>query len=138
MDKLKQNIFLLDGIGAVVSASLLYFVVVNNADFFGLEPKIGTYLAIVPVFFCIYSLSCHFILRPKKLFSKLLFIIAIGNAMYCLYTLYLIFLKNPSKEELFLTVYGKIYFIGELLIIIPLVILEIRIANNAQKSYDNQ
>ena len=52
------------------------------------------------------------------------------NLAYCVYTFFMVFISSPEDGELNLTIYGKIYFIIELLIVLPLVFLELKIAKD--------
>lgn len=79
-------------------------------------------LAIISIFFALYSFGCYFL--DKKRFNRFLKIIAIANTLYCVLTLGLImFLHNT------LTIYDFIYFIGEIIFVMTLVVLEWKLSN---------
>lgn len=116
--KIKPRTLLLwDGLGALVSAFLLGFVLVKWESFFGMPPPVLFYLAGLALIFAIYSLTAYF-LNPQPL-KKYLKIIALINLLYCLLTLIILFI-NFSK----LSTWGLLYFFLEILIILGLVYLE--------------
>ena len=110
---------MIDGFGALFSSFMLGVVLV------GFQPQIGLTtnnlfgLAIVPLFFTVFSF-----LAAKKIFpnTKLaLRIIACANLSYCLLTSFVVFQSS-------LLVLGCLYFIGEIILITTLAIWELRIA----------
>jgi hypothetical protein len=122
MEKLKgHKIFLIDAVGAVVSVVLL-FLLYSFDEFFGM-PKcvIKIFICIATAFF-VYSATTCFI-RPEN-WRFYLKIIAVLNISYCLFTIYQI-LQNLDT----LTLYGYIYFIAEILVILILSTYEL---NNAR------
>ena len=119
-----KNLFLIDGIGAVISALMLGIVLVEFQVFIGLPKKILYILAIIPCFFAVYSFSCFY--RFPKNWKRRLKIIAVLNLLYCLLTTFL--LINLFDKLTFL---GLLYFVLELLIITVLIIFEFRIAGTS-------
>jgi hypothetical protein len=124
MKKLKSiilkgyNIFLADAIGAFISILLLSLVYLF-AEFFGMPKNvILIFIGIASVPF-IYSTTTFFS-RPIH-WQFHLGIIAFLNMSYCLYTGYQIF-KNSET----LSLYGYIYFSGEILLILILSIYELK------------
>ncbi len=117
-----KNIFLLDGIGAIITSLLLSQVLGRFESIFGMPQDILYVLASIAVGFAIYSLSCH--LWIKDHFSNYLKGIAIANKVYCTITLILIIFLRES-----LTWLGIAYFTGEILVVMGLVSIEWRIAN---------
>jgi hypothetical protein len=121
-NKLSQapgNVFLLDGTGALLSAVLLVFLVAPFESFFGLSSKIAYYLSIPAFCFALYSLSCYFLhVRHWKPYMRL---IAIANFVYCCVTFGLVVQQYRS-----LTVFGILYFLGELIIILSLIGIELK------------
>jgi hypothetical protein len=111
------NIFLLDGMGALLSAVLLVFLVAPFESFFGLSPKIAYYLSIPAFCFSLYSLSCYFLhVRHWKPYMRL---VAIANFVYCCVTFGLV-----VQQYRLLTVLGILYFLGEIIIILSLISIE--------------
>jgi hypothetical protein len=118
--KLENNpklIFLLDSIGAVVTASLLGLLLAPLHSSFGIPQKIIYLLSAVAALYAVYSLCCYYFLG--KLWQPYLIAITVGNLLYAITTLILMIYFRDS-----LTVLGLFYFTGEIMIIVALVILE--------------
>lgn len=77
--------------------------------------------------FAIYSFACYF--RADWSRSKCLFLIMTANALYCFLTLAV--LLNLFEE---ITLLGKLYFLGEILVILSLVFVERKVFNNEMRS----
>lgn len=116
-----KQLFLLDGIGALVSAFSLGVILVQFESYFGMPQRELYFLAIAACFFAIYSFSCYF--RLRKNWSPFLRFIAIVNLVYCAITFGLMI--NLYEK---LTTLGLIYFLLELVIIIIIVIIELKTA----------
>lgn len=115
-----KKIFLLDSFGALLTTILLYFFLRNFNDFLGLPKYVFEYLSIIALLFFIYSISCYFIVKQNwKSFLK---IICTANILYCLLTSGII-LHNYET----ISVYGIVYFLAEIAVIIGLVALEMKI-----------
>lgn len=114
---LTHTIFLIDGIGALITALLLNQVLTRFESFFGMPSYILWMLAVIAFCFSIYSFVCHFIV--KKYFKVRLATIIIANTFYCVLTTALI-IAHFDK----LTVFGLAYFIGEIFVILLLTLLE--------------
>lgn len=115
-----KKLFLIDGIGAVVSAIMLGFVLPQFHEHIGM-PLIELFiLATIPVLFIIYDLFCY---RSNSENGKLLLGIAIANLSYSALSANLVSVHFSE-----LTILGLMYFAGEILIILVLVIYEIRVA----------
>ena len=116
-----KKLFLIDGIGAFVSAFFLGVVLVSLQKYIGLPKNILYVLAIIPVFFAVYSFSCYFFLKKNQ--SRFLKDIAIANLLYCCTTISLLIYFYQS-----LTILGLVYFILELLIVVAIIRLELKAA----------
>ena len=114
-----KRLFLIDGIGAVVSAIFLGIVLVWLEDKIGMPLKVLYFLAILPVFFAIYSFSCYFFLKDNE--KPYLRGIAILNLLYCFLTISLLFRYDHN-----LTFLGWTYFIMELLVLAILIVIEFK------------
>jgi hypothetical protein len=116
-----KKLFLIDVIGAIISAVMLGIVLVKFEDIFGMPKNILYLLSVIPSIFAIYSFIC-FLRVPKK--SKIyLKIIALLNLLYCFITLsFVIYLYKK------LTFLGVLYFVLELIIIVIVIILELKTA----------
>lgn len=114
-----KNIFLLDSFGALLTTVLLYFILRNFNDFFGLSKDVFECLSLIALIFFIYSSSCYFLVGQNwKSFLK---IISIFNILYCVLTLGIIIYYYQS-----ISVFGIIYFLGEIIVIAGIVFLEIK------------
>lgn len=116
-----KTIFLIDGMGALVSAILLGLVLTKLETFFGLPKNVLYVLAGIALLLAVYSISNAFTQPANP--SKRLKLIAVANLLYCLLTFVLLFIFFPQ-----LTVYDLLYFMGELLIILSLASLELKAA----------
>ncbi|REJ78149.1 MAG: hypothetical protein DWQ47_17545 [Acidobacteria bacterium] len=119
-EKSRKLIFLIDGIGAIVTAGLLTLVVARFESLFGMDSRIAYALAAAALFLAVISLTC-FALNPQK-WKTFLLAIAVLNTVYCITTLSLVVYLSGSLNWL-----GISYFLGEVVIIMALVMLEWRI-----------
>ena len=115
----QKQLFLIDGIGASISAFFLGVLLVQLRSLIGMPENILYNLAVVPCFFALYSFGCYFFLKSN--WAKYLRIIAICNLLYCIATVWLVYFYVEI-----LTYLGLLYFIVELVIIFMLVRLELR------------
>jgi hypothetical protein len=115
-----KNIFLLDGFGALLTTLLLYFILRNFNDFFGLSKDIFEYLSNIAFAFFLYSISCYFL--AKQNWKSLLKIICALNVLYCLLTFGIILYHYEN-----ISIFGVIYFLLEILVIALIVFLEIKL-----------
>lgn len=113
-----KQIFLIDALGAVLSAFSLGVVLVQLEAYFGMPKNILYILAGIAAVFAIYSFVCYFfstkIWRPHLLKG-----IMVANLLYCCLTLILVLYFYQQ-----LTILGWIYFLLEMLIIVVLVRVE--------------
>ncbi len=119
-----KTLFLIDGIGAMISAFSLgvllpYFELIIGMPRYVLYP-----LAILASFFALYSFTNYFNFGSN--WSSYLKGIAIINMSYCVLSLALIYYFYEQ-----LTVLGLIYFIGEKIIVGSLAWYEWLIANKS-------
>lgn len=118
LKKQPKKLFLIDGFGALVSAILLGIVLPQFVTFFGMPQSALYILAIFPVVFMLYDFICYFSVNKK--WQPFLRIIAIANLGYCLLSIGFL-LQHFQK----LTIWGWGYFIGELLIVVGLAVVEL-------------
>lgn len=118
-----KTIFLIDGIGALVSAIFLGVILVNLKELIGMSENVLILLAIIALIFAGYSFGNAF--RMQKNWKKYLKVIATANLLYCILTFCLVVYFSSHLSAL-----GLIYFILEILIIIFLVKLEWEISNS--------
>lgn len=119
-----RAIFLLDGLGAILSAFGLG-VLAYHEDLFGM-PKNDLYLLlVVAMLLSAYSLS-RFYLNPPKWQTDLKRL-AVVNVMYCGLTLF--FVSQYPKQ---LSSLGYAYFAVELTVIVALALVELNAATRRQ------
>lgn len=112
-----KNIFLVDSFGALLTSILLYFILRNFNAFFSLSKEIFEFLSIIAFVFFVYSISCYFLVKQNwKLFLK---VICSANIVYCVLTFGILVYNYES-----VSIFGIIYFLVEITIIIGLVSLE--------------
>ena len=115
-----KTIFLIDSIGAFVTAFFLFAILRTFNEAIGIPQKVLTYLSLIAVLFSLYSSVCFFLLKDN--WRPFLKIISIANLLYCLLTLSLILSYYQS-----ITIIGIAYFSGEIIIIGGLVFIEVKI-----------
>jgi len=106
-----DRVFLADGLGAALTATMLGVVLPAFVAFFGMPTTVLYPLAGVAACYTIYSLSCHF-LKPQR-WQLFLRGIASLNLIYCFASLALMVIFWDS-----LTAWGVAYFASEKLIIL--------------------
>lgn len=118
-----SKLFLIDGIGALVSAFFLGIVLVKLETLIGMPVNTLYLLASLALLFAGYSLSCYFSKSSNQL---LLRIISVINCCYCILTLSLVIVHFQG-----LTLLGIAYFALEMLVIISLVRIEWRFSSKS-------
>ena len=117
-----KNLFLVDSLGAFLTAFLLFVVLRTFDEYFGMPQTILTYLSIIAVVFCLYSISCFFLLTDT--WRPFLRTISIANLIYCCLTMGLVIYYFQS-----LTILGVTYFLVEVAIVCALVFVELKTAS---------
>ncbi|MDF3026067.1 MAG: hypothetical protein K0S23_374 [Fluviicola sp.] len=117
-----RRLFLLDGLGACVTAVVLTAMLILFQKAVGMPQFALKVLSFCAVVFAVYSLSCFFFL--KKNWQTFLKIIAVANFLYCCLTTFFVIFYFEG-----LTVLGLCYFLFEITIILSLVFLEIKSTN---------
>ena len=121
-----KKLFLIDSMGALVSAAMLGIVLPKFQSHIGMPlPTLRT-LAILALLFFLYSMICY--LKFPIKWQVYLRFIAVVNLLYCLLTgaLVISFFEN-------LTLLGKLYFIIEIAIILGLVLIELKRSFNDER-----
>jgi len=125
-----RSVFLVDGVGAVLTAFLLITVLKTFNEYFGMPRETLTILSILALILAIYSFSCFAFSDNNS--QKLLKPIIVANLIYCILTLGLvIYFYNK------LTILGLTYFGGEILIIGGLVHIELKTLEASRTSIGN-
>ena len=118
---MKKKIFLIDSLGALISAIML-LTISQFERYFGISENLAFILIPLPIIFSVFSfLSYKF---GKKNWKLLLKIIALANLLYCCLTFYVTLTNLTTLKNL-----GITYFVVEILIIIILAMFELKIAN---------
>ena len=122
-----KRLFLIDGLGAIVSAILLGIVLVKLHPLFGIPIPTLYVLAALPCLFFVYDFCCYFLVEMNLgLFLKA---IAIINLLYCCLSFGLAIYHHQE-----LTLLGWAYILLEIVIVIILAIYELRVANDHIKN----
>ena len=117
-----RALFLVDGIGAFITAFLLLAILRTFNDYVGMPRMALTSLSIIAAVFCLYSISCYFLLNDN--WQPFLKAISVANLLYCCLTSGLVIYYYNS-----LTILGVIYFLAEIIIIVVLVYVELKVLN---------
>ena len=117
-----KHIFLIDGLGAALSALLLVLLIGRFDSFFGMPKPVIDNLSLLPIAFSVYSLSGYF-WNPKH-WQVLLKMIAVANILYCCLSLGLVIYHFEH-----LTIYGILYFLIEKIIVMTLAFVEWKLSN---------
>lgn len=117
-----KKLFLIDSIGALLSAFLLGMVLANFENAFGIPKNVFYSLSAIACLFLLYSSTCFLFLKEN--WKPYLTIIAIGNLFYCCLTIGMLLYFYRT-----VTVLAWIYFIGEVTIIVALATLELKTAS---------
>ena len=119
-----RNCFLIDGVGALVTASSLGLLLAPFESLFGMPSRIVYVLAIIAAAFAMYSLVCYLI-QPSN-WPVFLRVIAVANLSYSVLTILLLFVYRLEVTAL-----GIAYFIGEIIVVSALAIYELITARRA-------
>ena len=117
------QLFKLDAIGAIVTAFMLGVVLVKFQSFFGVPIEVLRILSIIPCLYFLYSFFCFW--QKSQDWRPYLKGIAFANLAYCLLTLALMIFNSES-----FTLFGYLYFIGEIIIIVVLSRHELSVASS--------
>ena len=121
-----KQLFLIDGLGALLSALLLGVVLVRLEGCFGIPPPTLYLLAVFPCCFAAYDYYCYS--NAEQHCKIQLTRIATANLLYCCLSIGLAIYHSNT-----LTLWGWSYLLGELIIVITLAIIELRVAQNNHK-----
>ena len=115
-----KQLFLIDGIGALLSAFLLAVVLVKYEYFFGIPRYTLYFLAIFPLYFAVIDIMGYLSPKSAKTFLK---VIAFSNLAYCLLSLGMATYHHQS-----LSLWGWVYIVVEVAIVLFLAIVELKAA----------
>lgn len=121
-----KTIFLIDALGALLSAGLLGLVLTRFHSFIGLPVQTLQFLAVIPVGFAAYSFFCYWVVRPARGF---LAVIMVANLSYCVLTAATLIQRYHE-----VTVWGFAYFVSEIVIVVSLVVVEFSIFRRMKRT----
>jgi len=116
-----RNALYIDAAGAVVSASMLTWVLPIYSDTVGMPRSVCYLLGIAPIVFVFWDFAHAF--RATASHARALKIVAYGNLTYCLLSL-----MAAAAHTSTLTQIGWAYFVGEIVVVAALAKWELRIA----------
>ncbi|WP_027420444.1 hypothetical protein [Crocinitomix catalasitica] len=118
-----EKLFVLDGVGALLSAFLLGVVLVPFEAVFGIPKSSLYFLAFLPILFTLFDFWAY---RNNSGNTKsLLTIIAIMNMIYCCISIGFAMFHYKS-----ITIWGYLYIFAEILVVLSIVQLELKVAKN--------
>lgn len=122
-----KTLFLIDSLGALLTAFFLFVVLRNFNQYIGMPITILTYLSVIAVCFSIYSIACYFFLKEN--WASFIRVIGISNLLYCVLTMGFLLVYFPM-----LSIGGIIYFSVETIIICVIVYIELKVASGINKN----
>jgi len=114
-----KTIFLLDGIGAAISAVSTGLLLPLFSEELGLSVRTLYMLAVFPLAYGIYSLSCYRFVKETK--PWMLMALAVANLVYCLIAVVLILFYEG------LTSWGQAVLAIEIAAILGVVAIEVKV-----------
>ena len=123
----EKTIFLIDGLGALVSLIFLGVVLPALDGVIGMPTHILYLLAVAPAFFFSFDMYCFFYVKRAN--EKGLSAIIGANMLYCLVSTCVLIHHFDS-----LTGWGLLYFVAEVLILIAMIAYEVRVFRGAYRS----
>jgi hypothetical protein len=121
-----NKLFLIDSLGAFLTAFFLFVFIRPYIEYFGMPKTILNNLSLTAIFFWVYSTTC--LVFHKGLSPTFITIIGCANLLYCGWIALLI-IKYLNQ----LSIIGVIYFFIELVIIICLSLIELKVASEVKK-----
>lgn len=122
-----RNMFLIDGIGATLTAILLSVVLTSVQQYIGLPVSVLFVLSAITVLYALYSFSCYWLVTSN--WKPYLKTIIIANGLYACSTIALLLYYFQQ-----VTAIGLIYFALEFLVMLVLIIFETKVLSHISKS----
>lgn len=116
-----RKLFLIDGLGALVSAFLLGVILVQLEGFFGIPKSMLYFLALFPCFFVIYDFYCY--QKNSKSTGTGLKTIGFFNLFYCILSVGMAIYHSQN-----ITFFGWSYIALEVMIVVALASIEWKVA----------
>jgi hypothetical protein len=123
----QKTLFLIDSIGAFITAFFLFVIVQQFNAYFGMPETVLTYLSVIAVCFSVYSIACFSFLKTRR--AAFIKLIGIANLLYCVLTMGLLIAYYRN-----LTITGLLYFSSEMIIICSLCHIELTVAKEIKKT----
>ncbi len=120
-----KKLFILDGLGALLSAFLLGVVLVQLESYFGIPRNTLYFLAFLPCLFVVYDLFCYW--RVEQNIGFFLKVIAVINVLYCCLSIGFAFYHMER-----ITALGWGYILIEILIVLAVAFVEWRVAGDLE------
>ena len=117
-----KKIFLMDALGAAVSAILLGVVLVKLERVFGIPESTLYFLAAFPILFILYDLFC--LTKNKNDLGPFLKLIAVVNITYCCLSIGMTIYHLNT-----ITFFGYLYILIEVIITFTLAVFEYKVAS---------
>ena len=124
-----RTIFLLDGLGAVLSTLLLGVCLPLVQPWLGMPLGVLYLLAVLPLCYGVYSFGCYALVDHEE--PRWLVGIITANTLYCVLTMSLLFVHAGD-----LTPLGIVYFVVEALVILGVVALEVAVLRRSARRRD--
>ncbi len=124
---LVRNVFLVDGLGAVGSTAATLTIVLALQPRFGMPASTLWALVLLAIGFIAYSLGCW---AKKAPLRPWLPVVMTANLSYCV-----VVGVTVAVHASEITTLGTVYFVGEMVVIVGVVVLEWRVL---QASMDTQ
>lgn len=121
-----KYIFLIDGLGAIITVVILFSVLRPFNEYVGIPQTTLTYLSLIGVFYFLYSITCFLLLKNN--WQPFLRAISFANLLYCCLTIGVLICYYPS-----LTILGVAYFLAEIVVVCGLVFIELKTLNKWTK-----
>ncbi|EDP98185.1 hypothetical protein U8527_19460 [Kordia algicida OT-1] len=122
-----KKLFLIDGLGALLSAFLVGFVLVQFKDYFGMPANTLYLLAAFPIVFVFFDMYCY--LKKHKKTGIFLKMIALLNLQYCMVSMGFAFYHKDT-----LTTLGWTYIFVEILILLLLSAFEFTVGKRLTRT----
>lgn len=116
-----KTLFLIDSLGAILTAFFLFVIVRHFNEYFGMPETVSIYLSVVAACFFSYSITCFYFLKGN--WTKFIMVISIANLLYCILTMLLLIVYYRT-----LTTIGITYLLTEITIVCGLVYIELNVA----------
>lgn len=125
-----KTLFLIDSLGAVLTAFFLFAVLRNFNEYFGMPKTVLTYLAAIAGIFWIYSTVCFLFLKEN--YAPFIWTISSANLLYCVLTMGLTIYYFPMLTFICIT-----YFLVEIALVLGLVYIELQVATAINRNRIN-